>query len=139
VRPSDRTLRDELRREAAKAQIPGDMWKNISKQLDQDAARRERRWQWLLRGAQWRPAMVLAVAAGFFWFALIPALPNMENMPGTTRSQSSEVAPSRRSDTGPFGPKGTRPYEDTPEPQTVVQTTSAAPVKPYLHFPTVPQ
>lgn len=138
MRPSDRTIRDELRREAAKVPIPDDMWQNISRQLDQDAARRRRRWQWLLRGAQWRPAMVLAVAAGFFWFALIPALPNMDNMPGMTKTQASETTPSPARKTGPWGPKGTRPSEET-EPAPAVQTTSTAAVKPYLHFPTVPQ
>lgn len=136
MRPSDRTIRDELRREAAKAQIPDDMWQNISRRLDQHAAKRERRWQWLLRGAQWRPAVVLGVAAGFFWFALIPALPNMDNMPGTTRTQASEVAP-RQVNPGSWGQQITRPAEE-PEPQQT-QTTSTATVKPYLHYPTVPQ
>lgn len=139
MRPSDRTIRDELRREAAKAQIPDDMWQNISRQLDQDAAKRKRRWQWLLRGAQWRPAMVLGVAAGFFWFALIPALPNMDNMPGTTRGQGSETAVHSQVNPGSWGQQITRPAEE-PDPVVVqTNTTTAVGVKPYLHYPTVPQ
>jgi hypothetical protein len=139
VRPSDRTLRDELRREAAKAQIPDDMWKNISNQLDQDAARRERRWQWLLRGAQWRPAMVLAVAAGFFWFALIPALPTMDNAPVPTGSQGTELAVRSQIDPGNRGQHTTQPADEPETKKTPTGTSSSVAIKPYLHFPTVPQ
>jgi hypothetical protein len=118
------------------------MWKNISSRLDQDAARRERRWQWLVRGAQWRPAMVLAVAAGFFWFALIPNLPPMDNMPGNTGTTPTSQASPNRGSQQTYGPRITRPAEDEPQPTTQTASataTATAPVKPYLHFPTVPQ
>jgi hypothetical protein len=92
VRPSDRTIRDVLRREAASVPIPEDLWKNISNSLDRDAARAKRR-QLAVRQGQWRPAVVLAIAAGFFWFALIPALPNMESTFPLEASPPSVVVP----------------------------------------------
>lgn len=85
MRPGDRTIRDELRREAANAPIPEDMWQNISLRLDEDEVRRKQKH--LARSEQWRPALVLAVAAGFFWFALIPALPGTRSiLPGEASS-----------------------------------------------------
>jgi hypothetical protein len=73
VQPSDRAIRDVLRREAARAPIPGDMWRNISQRLDDGPNTGHRPKPRLRDSVQWRPAFVLAVAAGFFWFALIPA------------------------------------------------------------------
>jgi hypothetical protein len=54
------------------------MWQNINQRLDTDHQTEQRHKLLVSYGAQWRPAFVLAVAAGFFWFALIPALPNMD-------------------------------------------------------------
>jgi hypothetical protein len=57
------------------------MWQNISRRLDEDDARKKQKS--FARSEQWRPALVLAVAAGFFWFALIPALPGTRTgLPG---------------------------------------------------------
>lgn len=76
MRPSDRTIRDELRREAARVQIPNDMWENISRRLDEEPAPVERpRKAALLRPAQWRPALAVAAAAGLFWFTMLPTHP----------------------------------------------------------------
>lgn len=97
MRPGDRTIRDELRREAAKVSIPDDMWQNISKQLDQDSVRKSRSRRIMALGEQWRPAVILAVAAGFFWFALIPSLPTTETIPGNS-GQSAIVIPGGKSE-----------------------------------------
>lgn len=56
--------------------IPDDMWQNINRALDAGQERFPQPKRPDHRGAQWRPAVILAVAAGFFWFALIPALPS---------------------------------------------------------------
>ncbi len=98
MRPSDRTIRDVLRREAASVPIPDDMWKNISKELDRDAAVSARHKQLVRQGGQWRPALILAVAAGFFWFALIPALPNMDTTFPKETSTPAAWVPSGRPD-----------------------------------------
>ncbi|HYF93915.1 MAG TPA: hypothetical protein VD969_17005 [Symbiobacteriaceae bacterium] len=96
MRPSDRTIRDELRREAARVPVPEDMWQNISRQLELDSERKRRRprVRWL---SEWRPAVILGVAAGFFWFALIPSLPNTENMPDNT-TQTAIVIPASKTE-----------------------------------------
>jgi len=79
VQPSERALRNALHREAARVPIPQDMWENISSRLDEDAVPAVHR-RTLSGKEQWRPALALAVAAGFFWFALIPSLANVERV-----------------------------------------------------------
>lgn len=59
--------------------IPQDMWENISARLDSQPAPVRRRTA-SSSSDQWRPALALAVAAGFFWFALIPALPKVDRV-----------------------------------------------------------
>lgn len=79
MRPSERSIRNTLRQDAERVPIPQDMWEGISAQLDGQPIPARRRPAQSGRD-QWRPAVALAVAAGFFWFALIPALPNMDRV-----------------------------------------------------------
>lgn len=74
MRPSDRAIRDVLRREAAQARIPDDMWKQISQRLDTDRTQAERRRNSAQQRAQWKPALAFAAAAGIFWLAVIPTV-----------------------------------------------------------------
>lgn len=80
MRPGDRTIRDELRREAAQVKVPDAMWEQISRQLDLNQARAERRKRLMLRTAQWKPALALAAAA-IFWLMVIPAASRMDGGP----------------------------------------------------------
>lgn len=121
MRPSGRTIRDELRREAAKVSVPNDMWQNISRKLGEDSDRTVRRRRVTALAEQWRPAVLLAVAAGFFWFALIPSLPSMENMPGNA-DQSSYISPLHQADS-PV-PVRSQPKDD---PGAPVQTSGVEP------------
>jgi len=135
VRPSGRTIRDELRREAAKVSVPNDMWQNISQKLGEDPDRTALRRRVTALAEQWRPAVVLAVAAGFFWFALIPSLPSMENAPGNA-DQSSYISPLHQADS-PV-PVRSQPKDD---PGAPVKASSVEPppsaTAPYN--PNVPQ
>lgn len=76
MRPSDRTIRDVLRTEAARVPVPDDMWQNISRQLDQDETQKEQRVAALRPPAprfyQWRPAVMFAAAAGVFYLTFVP-------------------------------------------------------------------
>lgn len=81
MRPSDRTIRDELRREAARVTIPGDMWDNIKQRLDGEHEAAERRKRLANGRAQWKPAMVFAAAAGIFWMTVIPLSKYMDGVP----------------------------------------------------------
>lgn len=135
MRPGDRTIRDELRREAAKVPIPEDMWQNISRQLDQDATRKERRRRWTALGETWRPAVVVAVAAGFFWFALIPSLPTMENMPGNNK-QAPIVVPTGKIE--PSSQPVRSPAREVSEPAPAAKT-SPTPDALTGHLPNMPQ
>lgn len=81
MRPSDRTIRDELRREAARVTVPGDMWDNIKQQLDGELEAAERRKRLANGRAQWKPAVVFAAAAGIFWLTVIPISTNLEGVP----------------------------------------------------------
>ncbi|HWI63588.1 MAG TPA: hypothetical protein VNT75_17275 [Symbiobacteriaceae bacterium] len=136
MRPSDRTIRDELRREAAKVSIPEDMWQNISRQLDQKTVRQEMRRRVLGWTEQWRPAVILAVAAGFFWFALIPALPSMENMPGNT-NQTSITIPSGTTEQSSSTSTKQAPQDSDAGASTNNSTTASANAP--RHLPALPQ
>lgn len=68
-----RTLRDQLRREAAQVPIPQDMWAHISRELDRDQAREQRRRRFSGMLTQWRPTIAFAAAAGIFWLSIIPS------------------------------------------------------------------
>ena len=81
MRPSDRTIRDELRREAARITVPGNMWDNIKQQLDGDLEAAERRKRIANGRAQWKPAVVFAAAAGIFWLTVIPISNNLDGVP----------------------------------------------------------
>lgn len=136
MRPSDRSIRDVLRREAANVPIPDDMWKNISQRLDEDSVRQERKKRGIAGSHQWRPALILAVAAGFFWFALIPTLPEM----GTAFPAESISPPVVQSagQPDPFNdPKAAKtpvptqaPTKQTRRDGDAVRTTAAAEVAP---------
>lgn len=80
MRPSDRTIRDELRKEAARVTIPGDMWDNIKQRLDGELEVAERRKRLANGRAQWKPAVVFAAAAGIFWLTVIPISTNLEGV-----------------------------------------------------------
>ena len=81
MRPSDRTIRDELRRDAARVTIPGDMWDNIKQRLDGEHEVAERRKRLANGRAQWKPAVVFAAAAGIFWITMIPISTYMNGAP----------------------------------------------------------
>lgn len=79
MRPSDRTIRDVLRTQAARVPVPDDMWQNISRELDKDLAKNQARPAETRppapRHYQWRPAIIFAAAAGVFYLAFVPPAP----------------------------------------------------------------
>lgn len=79
MRLNDRSIRDELRKQALSVPIPDDMWANISRELDHDAARvkaapapRPAARQ-VSRGLQIRQMLAVGAAAGIFWMMVIPS------------------------------------------------------------------
>ncbi|MGE5673040.1 MAG: hypothetical protein ACM3XM_04015 [Mycobacterium leprae] len=66
MQPSDRALRDVLRREAAQVRVPDDMWANISRRLA-DSPSAPDKTPWLLHfWQQGRSVLALAAAAALF-------------------------------------------------------------------------
>ncbi len=73
MRPSERAIRDELRREAAQVTIPAEsMWENIRRELDRHLVREQRCRRLHALRTRWRPAMAFAAAAGIFWLTVVP-------------------------------------------------------------------
>lgn len=72
MRPSEPSIREELRREAARVQVPTDMWANISSRMDEENARNEARLRRVSPHEKWKPFFAFAAAAGVFWLTVAP-------------------------------------------------------------------
>lgn len=64
MQPSDRTIRDELRREAMQVPIPDAMWDEISRRLELDREQPSRVRHLTRRAVPWKPALALTAVAG---------------------------------------------------------------------------
>lgn len=92
---SDRTIRDDLRREAARVPIPQDMWSNIQQRLDMVEAKAKRK---AARREQWKPALAFGFAASVFWLTVIPVGRHLDSV-------SPERTPQRPAATMPMALK----------------------------------
>jgi hypothetical protein len=72
VVPSERSIRDELRKEAAQVQVPTNMWHHINHRLDEDQKIEQNRRAWFQRFAQWKPNYAMAAAAAILLFRVMP-------------------------------------------------------------------
>lgn len=70
MKPTDRMIREELRREVANLPIPNDMWRQINRRLDQTPRLAPAPARSYLQ--QWRGVVAVA-AAGLFWLSVVPA------------------------------------------------------------------
>ncbi len=73
MRMNDRAIREELRKQAISVPIPDDMWANISRELDKDAAKAVRRERTATVRVPVRQLLAFGAAAAVFWMVLIPS------------------------------------------------------------------
>ncbi|MFZ5827546.1 MAG: hypothetical protein ACOY94_24860 [Bacillota bacterium] len=75
MRLNDRMIREGLRKQAMSVPVPEDMWANISRELDKDAAKAGPSVQARRSGPGFQVRQMLAVgaAAGIFWMMVIPS------------------------------------------------------------------
>lgn len=98
MRLNDRSIRDELRKQAMSVPIPDDMWANISRELDRDAAKAEAK---PLAASQARPRskslhvrqmLAIGAAAGIFWMMVIPSSAYVDRLKQPDPVPSTPVA-----------------------------------------------
>jgi len=84
----ERKLRLFLRQEAARAEVPPDMWQHIARQLNQNEQRPSRTRLWALIA----PAIGVCVAASVFWLTVIPVSDHVSPPTSLTMSGDHRLA-----------------------------------------------
>ncbi|MFZ5815752.1 MAG: hypothetical protein ACOY93_10680 [Bacillota bacterium] len=121
MRLNDRVIKESLRKQAMSVPVPEDMWANISRELDKDAARE--RPPVSSRAAsqrmQARQMLAVAAAAGIFWMMIIPSGAYMDSLqqPGPVPVAAIPAA----------GAQSETPWEMSAEP---VRSSSFSPPTP---------
>jgi len=119
VRLNDRAIRAELRKQAISVPIPDDMWANISRELDKDAAKAAAKKTVAPKRANptvkvpVRQVLALGAAAAVFWMVLIPSGANVDRLKQPATPKAAYTTPEARWDI----PNRTRAVrEANPEP-----------------------
>ena len=95
MQPSERSIRNELHREAALVQIPGDLWEKLDAQLDREVAADRGRRE-MNRRLQGKAGLALVAAAGLFWLTVMPAAPETNQVAAPEPPLRVLATPDRR-------------------------------------------
>lgn len=125
MRLNDRMIREDLRKRAMSVPIPDDMWANISRELDRDAAKtrpslQSRRSS---HGFQVRQMLAIGAAAGIFWMMVIPSGAYVDRVQNPAPKPTAPVSAHATADEAPWDipteeqikSKPVAPYRPGPE------------------------